>query len=309
MSIGSTHKLVYDERVTLANVSIKVHCWGGLGSQLYAWALLEELRLTHPRRDTQLILHSSGVTERGSELSFLEGTFNILKVRDFALPKASELPPSYSGRIFFCIKSFLRMLLIRFRFVLEVNSDLEMLRIMPWTRSLRGHYSHRTIPYEVLSLMFKRIEMVGQLAQFTTSHSREPSAALHMRLGDLISLNSKDPIPFESVIGQLSAALLNFPYIQTLEIASDSLEIALPVIQNQFSRFQILEVSGSALEIIHRFQRSKIFVGTNSKVSVWVTLFLLSHNKSCEIYLPIGIAHHLRANLSSVEQFRKIHFY
>ena len=58
-----------------------IHCWGGLGSQLYAWAMAEMVQTKYPRRKIEIVFHSSGVTKRYSDLNFLRSVFNI-KFRD-----------------------------------------------------------------------------------------------------------------------------------------------------------------------------------------------------------------------------------
>ena len=45
-----------------------IHCWGGLGSQMYAWALLERLQNKYPNRKFKLVFHTGGVTKRLPDL-------------------------------------------------------------------------------------------------------------------------------------------------------------------------------------------------------------------------------------------------
>ena len=61
--------------------SIKVHCWGGFGSQLFALALCNELKTKFPTRKLILILHSSGVSKRVPEIQELL-VFVPYKIRD-----------------------------------------------------------------------------------------------------------------------------------------------------------------------------------------------------------------------------------
>ena len=47
---------------------ITIHCWGGYGSQLFAFALAIDIRSRFPKRKIQFRFHSGGVTQRGIEI-------------------------------------------------------------------------------------------------------------------------------------------------------------------------------------------------------------------------------------------------
>ena len=66
---------------------IRIHCWGGLGSQLYAWALFERLSIRFPKRKLRLVLHTSGVTRRASDLNDLFSVDELITLDDFVHPK------------------------------------------------------------------------------------------------------------------------------------------------------------------------------------------------------------------------------
>lgn len=56
---------------------LKIHCWGGVGSQLYALAVYERLLVRMPNRKIIIVFHSFGVTERIFELSDYVADFLI----------------------------------------------------------------------------------------------------------------------------------------------------------------------------------------------------------------------------------------
>ena len=75
----------------LKSLTLRVHCWGGLGSQLFALAHAYELRRKFPNRKILLLLHTSGETERYSELGFLGNSeFKIQQVKDFKKSSFSQ---------------------------------------------------------------------------------------------------------------------------------------------------------------------------------------------------------------------------
>jgi len=62
---------------------IRVHCWGGLGSQLFGWSLYEDLQIRYPSRRIHVYLHQGGVTQRPSEIDHVFEKGIIFKVFDY----------------------------------------------------------------------------------------------------------------------------------------------------------------------------------------------------------------------------------
>ena len=55
--------------------NIYIHCWGGLGSQLFAWILMAETKEKFKHRRVKLVMHESGITLRKSEISSFQEEF------------------------------------------------------------------------------------------------------------------------------------------------------------------------------------------------------------------------------------------
>ena len=299
----------YTSWVNLSNVQLEIHCWGGLGSQLYAWALLEDVRIKFPNRRVSLVLHTSGVTERENELTFLSGNVQITEINDFSSPGNAEVDPRIYPRFIRLFKGFSRRVLLITGFVADANTNSSFNRIRPWTRQLRGHYSTRTISQEAASIMLGTIQSSGDLESIISSESDDNNLSLHLRLGDLISLETKSPVSFESLNSQVEKALRKYPTISTLQVASDSLEFALKSLQNHFKKIHVIGISDSALSVIFLFQNTRVFLGTNSKLSVWVAIFSICRGRSQEIYLPRGVAHHLIENIPNFMEVDHVVFY
>jgi len=126
---------------------IRVHCWGGLGSQLFAWAMAEQLKIKFPSKDIQIILHNSGVTRRESAIGFLSNKFIITNVNDYALPK--NLGTSLSSKNL-KLRIFAKSVLDRLGFVIYSSNLKTIAKVKPWTLVLRGHYAHDTVPVSIL---------------------------------------------------------------------------------------------------------------------------------------------------------------
>ena len=299
----------YASWVNLSKVQLEIHCWGGLGSQLYAWALLEDVQIKFPNKRVRLVLHTSGVTERGNELTFLSGSVQITEISDFSSLVDSKVDPRISPRFIRLFKRFSRRVLLITGLVAEANTNSGFNRIRPWTRQLRGHYSTRTISQEAASIMLETIQSSGDLESIISSEGDDNNLSLHLRLGDLISLETKSPVSFESLNFQVEMALQKYPAISTLQVASDSLEFALKSLQNHFKRIHVIGISDSALSVIFLFQNARVFLGSNSKISVWVAIFSICRGRSQEIYLPRGVAHHLIENVPNFMEVDNVTFY
>jgi hypothetical protein len=299
----------YASWVNLSKVQLEIHCWGGLGSQLYAWALLEDVLIKFPSRSVSLVLHTSGVTERRNELTFLSDNIEIKEISDYSKPGDSKVGPSVSPRVIRVVRRFSRRVFLITRLVVEGNTNSGFNRIKPWTRQLRGHYSTRTISHEALSIMLKKIKCSGKLDDIFFSESYNNRLSLHLRLGDLVSLDTKRPISFESLSYQIGMLLQKYSNISTLQVASDTLESALESLQSTFKKIEVVGISDSALSVIFLFQNSSVFVGTNSKISVWVAIFSIHRHRNQEILLPRAVAHHLIENVYNFREAGNVVFY
>lgn len=299
----------YASWVNLSKVQLEIHCWGGLGSQLYAWALLEDVLIKFPNRSVCLVLHTSGVTERRNELTFLSDDIEIKEISDYSKPGDSKVGPSVSLRVIRVFRRFSRRVFLITRLVVEGNTNSGFNRIKPWTRQLRGHYSTRTISQEALSIMLEKIKCSGKLDDIFFSESYTNRLSLHLRLGDLVSLDTKRPISFESLSYQIGMLLQKYSNISTLQVASDTLQSALESLQSTFKKIEVVGISDSALSVIFLFQNGRVFVGTNSKISVWVAIFSIYCHRNQEILLPRAVAHHLIENVYNFREVDNVVFY
>ena len=186
--------------------TLRVHCWGGLGSQLYAWALLEDLVHDFPNRKVKLVLHNSGVTKRQSDLDFLGLGLSITVVDDF---KETKTQSHYSGKNNLGwrlgITKIAKLVLRSIGFLATANTNNEYGKIRSWTTEVRGHYSYRTISKETLLLMKLRAERCGKswlIAENSDSDSLD-ILRVHVRLGDLLLLESKRPLSFERIFSSI----------------------------------------------------------------------------------------------------------
>ena len=273
---------------------IKIHCWGGLGSQLYAVALRLELQAIYPSRKFMIICHESGVTKRVAEIShfFPDSVLSVHDYRDSKkLGMDSQVPKYYK------FKNRLRRVIIRIlrKVSVVVDGDRvpELAQIRLWTVQIRGHYSERKLDKNALTNLRFLLERSSKI-QVIRGESED--IFVHYRLGDLLTLVEKSPVDAERIIHVIKG--LHNRHGSSIKLFSDSPDRAIELLAP--GKFDVkvnhnLNSLDTLLALIH----SKYFVGTNSKISVWAAVLSFGLGSRVEIFLPYEIQHHVIANLGS----------
>jgi len=113
----------------------KIHCWGGLGSQMYAWALFERLQVKFPNKSFKLVFHTGGVTKRLPDLEplFMQNEKDF--VQDFESSENSIPGKSSDKKLINTMKkSFItstKQVLMSTGFVASANNELEFSKLKP----------------------------------------------------------------------------------------------------------------------------------------------------------------------------------
>lgn len=263
---------------------IRVHIWGGLGSQLYGWALLISLQDEFPRRRLIAVFHDGGVTKRESELHPYIHGFNKSIVHDYV----NISQKSYFVRILTHLKQMsIGIFRTPFRllgFIAGANNDEDFSRLKPWVLSLRGHYSNRKITRNVSS---KIENAFFQEPIFLGNQLASAEMAIHFRLGDLLHLVSKEPLKVERLafgVHQASeyVGLSNSP----IYVCSDSVEIAKSNLERHCSDKRFVSVNLAPRDTIYFLGKVSCFIGTPSKISEWVTIFRVNSGSHLVNFLP-----------------------
>jgi hypothetical protein len=267
---------------------VAIHCWGGLGSQLYAWALRLELEAAYPSRKFFFVTHEGGVTRRFSELTFFYPTSTkaVPDYREKVTPINIDLV-SYGLRKI--IKSLSTRMLYMCGFLVDGDSADPLRQLKGWSFQIRGHYSHRKISPAAISSILATLVAHTPSARLDTLIP----IALHYRLGDLQTLADKKPLEFQRIV----SALETIPNVRQspIHLFSDSLADAQSLFTN--SGFDYLDTSESSLIVtLLDLVGSRIFIGSNSKLSVWSVLFKSCSNIDSLSFLPFEVEHHIVAN-------------
>ena len=139
-------------------IPLRVHCWGGLGSQLYALSTAYDLKIKYPKRRIKLVLHTGGVTKRFSELDFINNIeFKIIQVNDFQRQDKGYENQIKSNSL--VLRTFLVRILYFFNFIVTADSNLDFDKVRPWTVSTRGHYFNREISTDFYKYLLGHIKL------------------------------------------------------------------------------------------------------------------------------------------------------
>ena len=264
---------------------LRVHSWGGFGSQLFTAYVILKAKKRYPGRRLKVVIHTSGVTRRVSEFDFEKLGIKQIQVEDYKnlnMQSHSKVDSfSRHFKLFKTLKKNLSKVLKWLRVIQLANSDESFNSIMPWTLALRGHYTRISLDTELIHCLF---QLLFDKSSFLTS--KETELIIHYRLGDLLNLDEKSPIKPK----RIEELLLLLTYNKSkLMVLSDSSE-------KQFKDF----VSGNTILSSLRSEtleplpslwlciNSDIFIGTGTKLSLWAAIFreVIDENPS---FLPVEL--------------------
>jgi len=267
--------------------AIRIHSWGGFGSQLFALIIADRLSRRTKLRSIRIIFHTSGVTERKLEIpkNWLR-KFEIEEIADFH--QQSPLKKAVARRGFFQVsrqrfKRFMQMIGI----TNSSNSEEEFKNIRPWIISVRGHYTQIRLTEDEIHGLMKYFELgMGGL--------RVNANAIHYRLGDLMKLDEKGIVSPARVLNIWKNHMRDgLP----LQIFSDGNRTEFEKVWKSVEgptnfEFHML----SPIRTIQSCCRVEQFIGTNAKLSLWIAIFRFA-TKSGPTFIPVEIQHQLRTLL------------
>lgn len=210
-----------------------------------------------------MVLHTGGVTKRLSELEFIHNIdFDIIQVNDFRNQDAEFKTQIELNKT--RLRRFLTTILYFFNFVVSANSDLEFDKVRPWTFSTRGHYFNRKVSSNFYSYLLKYLDIEKK----PLNRSRF-ELAIHYRMGDLLSLSTKSITPANKIIDiiiqikKINKNLNIYVYSDSPHIAKETLIQA-----GLTDGFQVKDLP--TIDVIRACIEADYFIGTGSKVSLWI---------------------------------------
>ena len=280
----------------LNKLTLKIHCWGGLGSQLLALNYYLRVQELYPRKQIILVLHTGGITARNSEIDFLSDKINLLKVDDYRAGSKDKqsLTTDYNSMFNF-LKASIKSLANNFRFV--ITDDKKVLKVKFWTFSVRCTYTSNI-------LRKQDIVHMADILGIISNSSEQNFTGVHYRMGDLPTLKPSALVPLDSVSKVINDLVKAGTVIDKVRIYSDS------IIEN--SNLQLPKEIDSewksvdTLQTISELSKARYFIGTSSKVSLWVAIFRWALNTPGDVYLPTSIISQFD-QLTNIDRTRSVH--
>lgn len=283
-SFGKKHLNYLQKKLNQYLPPIKVHSWGGFGSQLFTAHLVLRIKRRFPHRRVNVTIHTSGVTRRNSEFNFEAIGINSSEINDFEKKEKEKIVSASSHRTRVCLdlsRKVLKFFMMKLHLLEDCNTEESFTSIRLWTFFIRGHYTKLQLESDSVEDIFK--------ALFSDLHLDPPESGLlviHYRLGDLLTLRDKSPVAPERIESLVKNIQLN---ITSRLVLTDSDSRAYQDFVSGFETLVSLPVENlDPIETVWRCLSSYFFVGTTTKLSIWVEIFRESLSRSPG-YLPLEL--------------------
>jgi len=269
---------------TLKNIlpPIRVNSWGGIGSQLFALNLMFDLSIKYPMRKILFLQHNGGVTKRENEINFVKNTFYDTKfVKDYSIDsnfKKNKIEDNKRPDFKIKLKQKIFTILVKIGFMATCNTDAEFSKLKPWICDIRGHYLIRKVTSQFMALLNKELNLDNEIST--------GAIAIHYRLGDMVNLDKKFDSSSIRIINHVTEINNRFGAKKIL-LFSDSISLAYANLNNHEFLQKVLKIECynlSTLESIKKCVLAEYFVGTESKVSLWIVNLRNFRNQQATTY-------------------------
>ncbi len=277
---------------------IRIHSWGGLGSQLFAVATAFQVHRKIPWRRVVILSHSSGVTFRSLEVDYQNEWLRFEFKDDYKAH--SSHPGKTQGEPRIILSKIVKKFFTALGLLSSLNDDDQIKFLKPWVLSVRGHYSQKVIDLETLNFLS------GVLSISSTGGIGNQRIGLHYRLGDLLALETKSFISEKDLIKVVAKIRVDYS-VNQVDVFSDSQQQASSLLSPLKPSLRV--VSLETLATIKSLLDYEIFVGTNSKISIWVTLFRLHIDPHSIIFLPDKSQRELSRILPNHDTWKNLYFF
>jgi len=250
--------------------ALRVHSWGGLGSQLFTAQLILKLKHRFPHRKIKVIVHTAGVTRREAEFDFKTLGVKVKQIEDFSFrDKKSRGEVSFDKfqtGFFLLIKHLGLLILRKFHFIISADDEEQFALLRIWTFMIRGHYTQLAIERDIVRELY---ELVSN--QEKVSSRDEYKIIVHCRLGDLLKLSQKSPID----------ALRLDTLLENLNVSPQAVLVVTDSTFNEFMEYstgtRILNNcqhgNFRSFETLQKCIFAQDFIGTSAKLSLWAAIF------------------------------------
>jgi hypothetical protein len=278
---------------TILFLPIRIHSWGGLGSQLNAINAALRLHKAFPKRKITLIFHTSGVTKRPLALNPAAIPFGVKVIDDFVSQKINSTGKASSFSTFVKhLRVVFRRVLVYINVVSILVDEQELLKLKWFCIEIRGHYSEIGFLSDEIARIWEIL--FGQVSQLSATGI----CSLHLRLGDLLMIVEKSPIDPIRIQHAIDSVFKDNQQMR-LQVYSDSNSFE---IENYLQgvklplNFEIIE-DLPVLDVIRLSVASDVFIGTNSKISLWIAIFRMFLKPEMTTFIPNELKEMFNKNL------------
>ena len=262
--------------------AVRIHCWGGFGSQLFAILQYWNLQRRFPGRKLVLVIHTSGVTRRDIETESLLRNIPFKVVDDFERQRGPTTKQLKSSSKIEVIKAKLYVLPKVLMKTTGLLSDLENSKaydsIKPWLLTVRGHYTR--YPFSSADLL-KLYEVISSIdCEDLGGESMVDVLTIQYRLGDLLNLSNKGFVD-SKLLSDIANSIVDKTHISNTILLTDSPAEAMQLLDTSNRNWKVANLS--PISTIKLCVDSSEFIGSNSKISFWITVFRALMNKESHI--------------------------
>jgi hypothetical protein len=241
---------------------VRIHCWGGFGSQLNALAVAYDLIQRFPKRKIEIVIRTGGMHNAEFELTELQ-------LNEFNVKEKKILPEITGARILGSqvkisrFKSIIKFWLEKFGIFATCDSRDLFNSVKPWVVTIRGSYNYLPSP-DFMDYLINKLQ-IKKFDSFANNN------VVHYRLGDLLTLNTKSPIGKDKILDQMKKCK-DLANNNSFIIMSSDPDVAYRKFSNLEETFIITSIFVNATEVLKYGINSATFIGTNSKMSLWVVI-------------------------------------
>ncbi len=276
--------------------ALKIHSWGGFGSQLFTAYVILKVKKVMPGRRIKVVIHTSGVTRRFSEFDFRTLDVKVIQIDDYRSLKMKNSKEKILSNTLHCLSKFVKKLLLwvleMLRVVLSADDQNSLNLVSFWTMALRGHYTKITLEKPVIDSLYQVL-----FPERSEYEAKKNELVVHYRLGDLLDLPEKQPIHWDRVEGVIDRLKID-SYSPMLLSDSKGEELATFLKRSKFLK-DCEPLNYGPIQTLRICLSADKFIGTGAKLSLWAAVFrYFVHGK--ESFLPSELnwagANGLRAN-------------
>lgn len=197
------------------------------------------------------------------------------------------------------LKIYFKRILSKLGLVVDLSKGYKQLRW--WTLSVRGHYKYLPISLNVFQQILNGLD---RRLNSTSSSPIKNALVVHYRLGDLIGL--KAIIPESDLVSAVNSNITDS--CTSIMLYTDSTDMVHHFPHSINGRL-VMILDDPIREMFENALNARIFVGTDSKISFWLTYLRLAKDRYSTNVMPKAFKSELDITLGDSTNYQNLRFY